>query len=71
MVEVKVVDWGLVEVKMMELQLGKVAADADLVQPKERPMGSRVEHHEGVNGDHLPTEIMNRRSKQPDTERTE
>jgi hypothetical protein len=44
---------------MVELSEVCAAADADLVQPKEGPLGSRVEHHEGVNRDHLPTGITN------------
>jgi hypothetical protein len=43
---------------------------ADLVPPKERPMGSRVEHLEGVNEKSLPTGIMNCRSKHASEERT-
>jgi hypothetical protein len=43
-----VVNWGVVEVDVVELKLGSAAAGADPVQPKEGPMGSRVEHHKGV-----------------------
>ena len=43
---------------MVGLKLGSIAAGADPVQPKEGPLGSRVEHPKGVNGDHLPTGIM-------------
>ena len=44
---------------MVEFKLGSVDADADLVQPKEGPMGPHVEHHEGMDRGHLLTEIMN------------
>jgi len=55
----KVVDWGLVEGKVVELKVCDADAATDPVQPKEGPMGPHVEHHEGVDRNHLPTEITN------------
>ena len=46
--------------KVVDLRLWNVVAVADLAQPKEGP---RVEHHEGVDRDHLLTGITSCRSK--------
>ena len=53
------VDWGLMEVKMVEHKLGNAATAADPVQPKEGPTRSHIEHHKGMDRDHLLTGITN------------
>lgn len=45
---------GSVVVMVVELE-----ADADLVQPKEGPLGTHVKHHKGVDRAHLPTGFTN------------
>jgi hypothetical protein len=41
------------------LKLGDTDAAADLVPPKEGPLGPHVEHLVGVDRDHLPIGITN------------
>ena len=54
-----VVDWDLMEGKMVERELENADPAVDPVQSKEGPTGSHVEHHKGVDRDHLPTGITN------------
>ena len=47
------VDRGLVDGLAVELKVGDTGTAADPVQPKEGPLGPRVEQHEDADGDRL------------------